>query len=239
MENIHSKIESQESKIDDPRVQHNVLQSNVYDEFMGTNNLCNRHITLKGSNRLGTQLFFDNRSCRKSSQSFAMAMCKDDFRALYNQALNEESARIVPIYAEMLELGTKYHMGYTRNLKPSQVGVHRKNRDGTMVNGREALAIWDDIDRTGVSPDLYKDATAFEEPPDRVNEKMFIRICRNDSNLRNYRPGEIEVSSVACSHWNQALASAEAGLVYIMHRLTQRPRFKHTTNMQTNPETQK
>ena len=93
----------------------------------------------------------------------------------------------------------------------SQVGVHWKNRDQAMCSGREALAIWDQVELTGVSPDLYRDATCIEEQG--ASEEKFIQLCANDEHLRKYTSGEIEASAIACSHWNQALAAAVAGLV--------------------------
>lgn len=155
-----------------------------------------------------------------------MALSKQDFRDLYNKALKEADSRIVPIWAELLKLGFKYNMVYKRKVIPRKSGVHKKNRDGAMVCGRESMAIWDDIDRVGVSPDLYKDATAFEEPAARTNEIEFLKLCKSDECLRNYAPGEIEISAVACSHWNQALAAAQEGLVPCMQLNVQRSPHK-------------
>ena len=142
---------------------------------------------------------------------------KLDFRKLYQRALEEEESRIVPLWAELVKLGLSLNMVYKRKALPTKVGVHRKNRDGAIVSGREAMGIWDDIDKIGVSPDLYKDATAFEEPSSKINEIEFLKLCKSDEFLRNYSSGEIEISAVACSHWNQALAGAMAQLVPCMH----------------------
>ena len=54
--------------------------------------------------------------------------------------------------------------------------------------------------------DLLKDATAFEEPLSRVSEKAYLQKCKNDPRLpSNVVPGQVEISSVACSHFAQAL----------------------------------
>jgi hypothetical protein len=142
---------------------------------------------------------------------------KLEFRKLYKRALEEEESRIVPLWAEMVKLGLGLNMVYKRKALPTKVGVHRRNRDGAIVSGRESMGIWDDIDKIGVSPDLYKDATAFEEPSSRINEIEFLKLCKSDESLRNYSSGEIEISAVACSHWNQALAGAMAQLAPCMH----------------------
>ena len=128
---------------------------------------------------------------------------------------DEEGARIVSDYAEIVAMGFKYGLLYKRNVPPNQVGVHRNNRDGAMVSGRESAQIWDDVDRVGVAPDLFKDATSFEEPPNRENEIKFIKRCEVDEFLPIPNPGDIQVSSVACSHFNQALRQAKAGMVSI------------------------
>jgi hypothetical protein len=129
--------------------------------------------------------------------------------------IDEEDSRIVSDYAEIVAMGVKYNLLYKRTLRPNEVGVHRKNRDGAMVSGRETNKIWDDVDRVGVSPDLFKDATSFEEPPNRENEIQFLKRCECDDFLPVPNPGDIQTSSVACSHWNQALRQAEAGMVSI------------------------
>jgi hypothetical protein len=104
--------------------------------------------------------------------------------------MDEEDSRIVSDYAEIVAMGFKYNLLYKRTLRPNEVGVHRKNRDGAMVSGREANKIWDDVDRVGVSPDLFKDATSFEEPPNKENEIKFIKRCECDEFLVVPIPGE-------------------------------------------------
>jgi hypothetical protein len=138
---------------------------------------------------------------------------KENFENLYNFAMNEESARIVPIYKQLVDIGLQLNMVYKRRVPAKKVGAHRRNRDGAMVNGREALNLWDQVDLIGVDADLFKDATAFEEPSHKPNEIEFLKLCAADDCLRNYEPGEIEISAVACTHWNQAIAAADAGVV--------------------------
>ena len=138
---------------------------------------------------------------------------KENFNNLYSFAMNEESARIVPIYKQLVDIGFKLNLIYKRRVLSTKVGAHRRNRDGAMVNGREALGLWDQVDLIGVDQDLFKDATAFEEPAHRPNEIEFLKLCKADDCFRNYTEGEIEISATACTHWNQALAAADAGLV--------------------------
>ena len=144
-----------------------------------------------------------------------MAIKHPEIASLIDKALTEEGTRIVQLYSDIKTIGMKCGLLYKRKVKSCFVGVHRHNRDGAMVSGREAMSIWDDIDRIGVAPELYQDATAFEEPYDKQNEKAFLTRCAADPHLRAYAQGEVQISSVACSHWNQAIAAAEAGLAYI------------------------
>ena len=138
-----------------------------------------------------------------------------DLAQKINETMNNEGARIVSEYAEIVRMGLECGLLCKQVLLANQVGVHRKNRDGAMVCGRESSQIWDELDRVGVAPDLYKDATSFEEPPNRENEIKFIKRCEVDEFLPIPNPGDIQVSSVACSHFNQALRQAKAGMVSI------------------------
>jgi hypothetical protein len=101
-----------------------------------------------------------------------------------------EDSRIVADYAEIVDMGFKHGLLYKRKLTPDQGGVHRGNRDGAVVCGRAVAQIWDDVDRVGVSPDLFKDATSFEEPPNKENEIKFIKRCECDEFLVVPIPGE-------------------------------------------------
>jgi hypothetical protein len=138
-----------------------------------------------------------------------------DLEAKIATATGSEESRIVADYAEIVDMGFAHNLLYKRKLRPDHVGVHRKNREGAMVSGSAAAQIWDDVDRVGVAPDLFRDATSFEEPPNKENEIKFIKRCECDDFLVVPIPGDIQVSSVACSHWNQALRMALAGMVSI------------------------
>ena len=74
-----------------------------------------------------------------------------------------------------------------------------------MISGREALRCLDEVDVIGVDPDLYKDATASEEPESHENEIKFLEKCAQDEHLGHFESCQIEVSSVACNHFNQSL----------------------------------
>ena len=137
---------------------------------------------------------------------------KARFEELYNKAIQEEESLIVPVYAEMVNLGKELRYGYDRVMSCTRVGVHWKNRDEAMICGKGALQLWDDVDRTGVSPDLWRDATCIEEHGERKSETRFVELCENDAHLPKYVKGDIEASAIACSHWNQAIAAAKAGI---------------------------
>ena len=61
------------------------------------------------------------------------------------------------------------------------------------------------IRKVGYDPNMHRDATAFEEPDDRCNEKRFIELCANDPYFVKSEIGEAEIASVGCSHFNQLI----------------------------------
>ena len=85
----------------------------------------------------------------------SMADAKAELDALYRKTTTEYESRLVPVIDRMKILGKQLGMGYTRKLRFKAVIPHRRNRDGAMASSKEALNIWDDIDRVGVSVDLY------------------------------------------------------------------------------------
>ena len=139
-----------------------------------------------------------------------MAKTNPQIVALCDKAKNEENAAIVALYNQIKVLGAQDRLHYQRQLHPTQVGVHRKNRDEQLVSGREALRRIDEVTTIGVDPDLYRDATAFEEPDSRENEIKFLELCALDEHLGNFEKGQIEVSSVACSHCTPATHCGDA-----------------------------
>ena len=130
--------------------------------------------------------------------------------ALIEEAKKDDVA-IVSVYNAIKAEGVKDKVLYQRPVPILNVGVHRRNREGSMVSGTQALQLLDEIALVGVDMDLVKDATSFEEPADRRNEKLFVQKCKVDELLARYIDGQIEVSSVGCTHFNQALASVMEG----------------------------
>jgi hypothetical protein len=125
---------------------------------------------------------------------------------LLKHCRNKSDAAIVSTYNEIKALGLQDKLLYNRKVVLPNTGVHIDNRDGTMVSGAEALKVLDGVAAVGVDMDLLKDATAFEEPSSRVSEKAYLQKCKNDPRLpSNVVPGQVEISSVACSHFAQAL----------------------------------
>jgi len=126
---------------------------------------------------------------------------------------NGDSA-IVSLYDQIKAKGLELGLLEYRVVPIERVGVHRHNRDGVMVSGKEAMLIMAQVVRFGVAVDLLKDATAFAEPASRVNVKAFIAKTDADKLLARYNADQIQVSSVACSHFNQALAAVKQGVHY-------------------------
>lgn len=167
-----------------------------------------------------------------------MAMSKQDLKAmsrdakikrfdeLYAQGAGLDSSKaadilIFPIYDEMFDIGFDLNYVYERVVHSRNVGIHRTNRDGAIVSGMESLNIWRLIDSNGVVPDLWQDATAFEEGPERLNEKAFLEKVASDDLLpQSYKPGDIDISAVACSHFGCAVVGALDGREFDIEELT-------------------
>ena len=135
-------------------------------------------------------------------------------------AADTENAQILRIYNEIKMLGKADKLIYKRRYLFRQVGPHRKNRGGLMVGGSDALHVLDTVDSIGYDPSCHADATAFEEGPERLSEKAFLKICEADKFLAAYKPGEIDIVSVACTHFNQSLAATEERLEWGNEELT-------------------
>ena len=145
-----------------------------------------------------------------------MASSFPKLHALIEKCGTEEQARIVPLYNDIVKVGFEYNLIYKRKMLPWTVGVHRRNREGTMISGHECMRILDEVDRVGVAPDLYKDATCFEEPRSKLNANAFKTRAAGDPLIKDVDIETIQASSVACSHWNQALTAVRAGLVHMV-----------------------
>ena len=125
---------------------------------------------------------------------------------LLQQGKDRSDTAIVSLYNVIKQLAIADKIIYQRRVPTGSIGVYRDNRDGTMVSGQEALKVLDDVCSVGIDLDLIKDATAFEEPASRVNEKAFLRKCENDHRLPSEMvEGCIEISSVSCTHFTQAM----------------------------------
>ena len=140
-------------------------------------------------------------------------------KRLVDEAKDQPSSRIVGLYDHIKAVGSRLNLRYVRRFFPEQIDVHRFNRETEIISGQHAMQIWNDIDSMGFCADLVKDATAFEEPPSRINEKEFIRKCEADDPLITPAPGTVEISTVACSHFSQAMKNAVAELPHDNARL--------------------
>ena len=140
-------------------------------------------------------------------------------KRLVDEARDQPSSRIVGLYDQIKAVGSRLTLRYVRRFVPEQIGVHRFNRETEIISGLHSMQIWNDIDNMGFCADLVKDATAFEEPPSRINEKEFIQKCETDALLVTPAPGTIEVSTVACSHFSQVMNNAVTELPHENARL--------------------
>ena len=133
---------------------------------------------------------------------------------------DSEDVGILRIYNEIKKLGKQDRLWHVRRIPIKRVGVHRKNRGGFFVSGPTCHIIGGTVMGVGYDPDAHRDATSFQEGPDRLNEKKFLETVENDALLASFNPGDIESSSVGCSHFNQFLAATIDGVPSDVKALT-------------------
>ena len=146
------------------------------------------------------------------------------------------SAAILKIYNQIKKEAVADKLWYVRSFSPKQVGVHLMNRGKYMVSGPASHEIGDKVDGVGFDADMLRDATAFEEPENRANEAAFLKLVEMDEHLARFRKGDIEVSSVACSHYNQFLAAAIDGVPSSYDNLSLSGRLNKDVLMNRYPE---
>ena len=123
---------------------------------------------------------------------------------------DKEDNQIIRIYNDIKRFGAADKLvRFKQQIPFKSVGGHRHNRGGLICGGNDALTVLDTVDSVGYDPDVHRDATAFEEGPKRLNEKAFIELSEQDDKLSTYKLGDMEYASVACTHFNQALAATE------------------------------
>jgi len=127
--------------------------------------------------------------------------------ALGKEAQESDDSAILAIYLKIKKLGNADKLIYKRFAKPKNVSPHRSNRGGLMASGIDSITVLEVVDAVGFDPSMLHDATAFEEPPTRDNEMKWLEICASDELLADFKPGDIEIASVACTHFNQSIAS--------------------------------
>jgi hypothetical protein len=129
---------------------------------------------------------------------------------LIQHAETAEDSREVATYNQILELGKKDGIVVTdRFYEWYRVCVSRFNREELIASGVEAADIYESIDGLGFDPSLIKDATAFQEGPSKTNVQPFMEKVEADPMLPRYDANLIEISSVACSHFNICLGQAD------------------------------
>lgn len=118
-----------------------------------------------------------------------------------------EDVKIIRIYNEIKKLGKIEKLWTRRRYHAKSVGVHRANRGGYMCSGVMANEVGETVNAVGFDWKVCEDATAFEENDNRSNEKEFLKLVDSDELLARYKPGDIEISSVGCTHFNQYIAA--------------------------------
>ena len=89
-----------------------------------------------------------------------------------------------------------------------------------MCGGHDSLTVLDNVDCVGYDPDMVTDATCFEDGPDRESEKAFLELSKSDEFLADFKVGDLDFASVACTHFNQSMCAVEAGIPWTNESIT-------------------
>ena len=136
-------------------------------------------------------------------------------QAILDNALKGDDNRQCSAYSEFKDLAKEEDLWMYRDLDCRQIIPHFKNREGIMATSREAMDVWNSIDNSGVVPELWDDATAFELGPKGTDKsyKMWCEKVRNDPAFPDYLADRAYVAgSVACTHFVIALLAADQGM---------------------------
>jgi len=140
---------------------------------------------------------------------------------LIEKAETDDASRELATYNQIVKLGIQDGIvALDRFYEWYRVAVSRFNRHGLIATGCEAADIFESIDGLGFDPSLIKDATAFEEGPHKPNIEAFMEKVAADQMLPRYDAKNLEISSVACSHFNIAIGQACQGMPHGNERFT-------------------
>ncbi len=143
---------------------------------------------------------------------------------------------ILKIYNQIKNEAAADKLWYVRNFTPKQVGVHLMHRSKYMVSGAACHEVGDKVDGVGFDADMLRDATAFEEPDNRANETAFLKLVEMDEHLARFVKGDIEVSSAACSHYNQFIAAVLDGVPSSYENLVMNGKLNKDVSINRYPE---
>ena len=156
--------------------------------------------------------------------------------ALLAAAESQADTRCVETYNDIKKIGKEDGLVVRKFIPWFRMAVHRHNREGLIVNGDDASEIWNMIDDLGLDPDLYADATAFEESEERLNIDAFMNVVSNDTMLPRYNANQLEAASVANSHWNNAIGQALSGMPHSNKKFTVDGKLNPQKMLQSMPK---
>ena len=138
-------------------------------------------------------------------------------QAIMDNALKGDDNRLCSAYSEFKDLAKEEDLWMHREIDCRQIIPHHKNREGAMATSREAMDVWNSIDNSGVVPELWDDATAFELGP-KGTDKSYQKWCekiRHDPEFPDYPVDRTYVAgTVACTHLVIALNQADQGMAH-------------------------
>ena len=141
--------------------------------------------------------------------------------AILKEAM-EGDERSCSLYAEFKELAKDDNLWMEREIDIRKIIPHIDNREGAMGNGGEAMQVWNYIDNSGVIPELWDDATAFEVcgKSDPSYQRWFEKVS-HDNELPHYDPETNYIgATTACTHLCIALNASLQNMAHPNPNLT-------------------
>ena len=136
---------------------------------------------------------------------------KCDLTELLDSVRGMQDSKLVSIVDEALERLVKDSLAWRVRLPPKLVGVHPKNRGGWGVSGGNVHKLGSKVVEIGWSPSATEHAVCVEDF-DNTCAAFTEKLVKESDGLLAANEADVQFGSLSCSHTNQFLVCANAGV---------------------------
>ena len=136
---------------------------------------------------------------------------KCDLTELLDSVQGMQDSKLVSIVDEALERLVKDSLAWRVRLPPKLVGVHPKNRGGWGVSGGNVHKLGSKVVEIGWSPSATEHAVCVEDF-DNTCAAFTEKLVKESDGLLAANEADVQFGSLSCSHTNQFLVCANAGV---------------------------